>query len=267
MLLARLRPIQLIYGLILLAAVLLSIIAFQSIRAFEQKIYSLREGYLNELTHALSGPLASLEHLGIQRSESFQSVFQPFESLQNPALYDIESEHQLLLQILVTDRDGTVLYDSTHRSGGLNLIGRPEVAAALRGEVHRRDEDEGHGIYRMYVAVPVRTEGVITGALVASKNNVLLKPLVIAVEQGMLFVLLASGLIGVVILLTAYLLLYRPIEIWLGRLDLARGGHPILRPNLRRSVMAGSVFFWIGCMRPSQKNATWRRWWPALPMR
>jgi two-component system sensor histidine kinase CreC len=233
-LLAFLRPIRLIYALIFLAAISLTLIAFHSIEAFEDKIYSLREGYLNELTHALVGPLATLEKEGIQGSESLKAVFQPFEALQNPGLYDIETDHQRLLQLLLTDREGTVLYDSTHTSVGLNIRGRPEVAAALSGVVHRRDEDEGHGIYRMYVGVPVRTEGVMTGALIASKSNVLLKPLVIAVEQGMLFILLAAGMIGVLILLTAYLLLYRPIEIWLGRLDLARGGTPILRPNLRR---------------------------------
>jgi two-component system sensor histidine kinase CreC len=231
---AHFRPIRLIYGLMVFAAISLCLIAFHSISAFEDKVYSLREGYLNELTHALSGPLAALELQGIRGAESLEQVFAPFETLQNPALYDIETDHQLLLQLLLTDREGQVLYDSTHKAVGLNVMGRPEVAAALSGLVHRRDEDQGHGIYRMYLGVPVRTEGIITGALIASKSNVLLKPLVIAVEQGMLFVLLASGLMIILILLSAYLLLYRPIEIWLGRLDLARGGTPVLRPNLRR---------------------------------
>ena len=97
-LLASLRPIRIIYALIFLAAISLTLIAFHSIDAFEDKIYSLREGYLNELTHALVGPLATLEKEGIQESESLKAVFQPFEALQNPALYDIETDHQRLLQ-------------------------------------------------------------------------------------------------------------------------------------------------------------------------
>lgn len=232
---AQFRPIRLIYALMVLATLSLCVIAYHSITAFEDKVYSLREGYLNELTHALSGPLAALELQGIRETDSFEKVFSPFETLQNPALYDIETDHQLLLQLLLTDRDGRVVYDSTHKALGLNVMDRPEVAAALRGLIHRRDEDQGQGIYRMYLGVPVRTEGMITGALIASKSNVLLKPLVIAVEQGMLFVLLASGLMVLLILLSAYLLLYRPIILWLGRLDLARGGTPVLRPNLRRT--------------------------------
>lgn len=229
-----LSPIRLLYALIVLTAIGLCVLAYQSITAFEDKVYSLREGYLNELTHALSGPLSLIESQGFEGSESFERMFEPLESLQSSNLYDIESERQLLLQLLLTDRIGRVLYDSTHKLQGQNIANRPEVAAALEGVIHRRDDDEGGHTYRMYVGMPVRTQGVVTGALIASKNNVLLKPLVIAVEQGLLFVFLASGMICLVLLLSAYLLLYRPIELWMGRLDLARGGTPMIRPNLRR---------------------------------
>jgi hypothetical protein len=124
-------------------------VAYHSINAFEQKVYSLREGYLNELIHALSGPLAMLEQEGVKSPEDLNRVFQPFESIESTGLYDIERHRLLLLHLLVTDSDGTVLFDSTHHDVGANLSVRPEVAAALSGHVHRRDEDEG--VYRMHV--------------------------------------------------------------------------------------------------------------------
>lgn len=228
------RPLRLLYGLIFLASICLCLVAYHSINAFEQKVYSLREGYLNELIHALSGPLAMLEQQGVKSPEDLNRVFQPFESIESTGLYDIERHRLLLLHLLVTDSDGTVLFDSTHHDVGTNLSVRPEVAAALSGHVHRRDEDEGEGVYRMHVGIPIRSNGSITGALIASKSNVLLKPLVLAVEQGLLFVFLLSGLMGSLILLTAYLFMYRRIELWMGRLDLVRGRGRTLSPTLRR---------------------------------
>ena len=230
----RIRPIHVLYALILAAAILLWVIAFHSVKAFEAKVYSLREGYLNEITHALAGPVAALEQRGSSDPDALAQLFLPFSDLKTPALYDVEADQKLVLHLLITNHAGRVTYDSTGHDLGANVSTRPEVAAALSGAVLRRDEDQGKGIYRMYVGVPLRQDGVVSGALVASKSNVLLKPLVIAVEQGMLFVFAATGFLFLLLLLTAYLLLYRPIEIWLGRLDLARGGSPILRPNLRR---------------------------------
>lgn len=230
----RFRPIHLLYGVIFIAAISLLIFAWQSIKAFEAKVYSLREGYLNEITHALSGPVASLEEVGLDQPETLGRVFVPFLNLKASGLYDVEAEQKLVLHLLITDPAGAVIFDSSGLDLGANISSRPEVAAALSGSVLRRDEAEGQGIYRMYVGVPIRRGGIVTGALIASKSNVLLKPLVIAVEQGMFLVIAATGLFLLLVLLTAYLLLYRPIEIWLGRLDLARGGSPVLRPNLRR---------------------------------
>lgn len=230
----RFRPIHLLYGFIFIAAISLLVLAWQSIRAFEVKVYSLREGYLNEITHALSGPVSALEQKGLSDPTAFSQVFQPFSTLRTPALYDVEADQQLVLHLLITDRAGTVIYDSTGRELGADVSTRSEVVSALSGSIFRRDESEGQGIYRMYVGVPIRHGNHVEGALVASKSNILLKPLVVAVEQGMLLVFLAMGLFGFLLLLTVYLLLCRPIEIWLGRLDLARGGSPVLRPNLRR---------------------------------
>ena len=231
----RSRPLQLLYGLIFIAAIGLLVVAWHSIQAFEEKVYSLREGYLNEITHALAGPVATLADRGLDQPDALAEVFRPFSELSHTELYDVEVEHRLVLHLLITDPRGQVIYDSAGKLLGADVSSRPEVATALEGFVLRRDEDEGQGIYRMSVGLPIRRGETILGALVASKSNVLLKPLVIAVEQGMLLVFAATGLLAVLLLLTAYLLLYRPIEIWLGRLDQARGGSPILRPNLRRA--------------------------------
>ena len=91
------RPLRLLYGLIFLASICLCLVAYHSINAFEQKVYSLREGYLNELIHALSGPLAMLEQEGVKSPEDLNRVFQPFESIESMGLYDIERHRQLLL--------------------------------------------------------------------------------------------------------------------------------------------------------------------------
>ncbi|MEY4683855.1 MAG: hypothetical protein RLZ25_314 [Pseudomonadota bacterium] len=229
-----LRPIQWVYGLILITVLSFLGFAWHSIQAFDDKVYSLREGYLNEITHALAGPLAVLEDIGMNDQASLGRVFAPFSNLRTPELYDVEANRQRVLHLLVTNRQGQVIFDSTGEELGLNIADRPEVLAALSGNVQRRDEDLGRGIYRMYVGIPIRHGDTLHGALIASKSNILLKPLVDAVEQGMLFILLAFAAIVLLMLLTAYLLLYRPIELWLGRLDLARGGTPVLRPNLRR---------------------------------
>lgn len=77
-----LRPIQWVYGLILITVLSFLGFAWHSIQAFDDKVYSLREGYLNEITHALAGPLAVLEDIGMNDQASLGRVFAPFQTFE-----------------------------------------------------------------------------------------------------------------------------------------------------------------------------------------
>lgn len=111
-----LRPIQWVYGLILITVLSFLGFAWHSIQAFDDKVYSLREGYLNEITHALAGPLAVLEDIGMNDQASLGRVFAPFSNLRTPELYDVEANRQRVLHLLVTNRQGQVIFDSTGRN-------------------------------------------------------------------------------------------------------------------------------------------------------
>ncbi|HEX7890920.1 MAG TPA: two-component system sensor histidine kinase CreC [Ramlibacter sp.] len=98
----------------------------------------------------------------------FQSVYaREFEA----RIFSV-TKHKVELRLLVTDRDGRVLFDSFGRAAGADFSRWNEVLLALRGQYGARttaDVPDQPQASVMYVGAPVRFQGRIVGAVSVGK--------------------------------------------------------------------------------------------------
>jgi two-component system sensor histidine kinase CreC len=128
----------------------------------------------------------------------FQSVYaRSFEA----RIFSI-TKTQVELRLLVTDRNGVVLFDSLGRATGADYSRWNDIVLALRGEYGARttaDVPEQPQTSVMYVAAPVRWNGAIVGAVSAGKPTQSLGHFVEAARRKTLYVGVLSA-VGVALL-------------------------------------------------------------------
>jgi len=152
-------------------------------------------------------------------------------------LYLEELAGDLPVRLTVIDREGRVLGDSEYPAEEMeNHAGRPEVAAALRGEVaSTRRESRTLGRRFIYAAAPVTVGGEIVGAARVSVEEEDLMPVILRVWW---IFLVALGVLLLVIVATS---------VWtertvVGALDDLRGAvKDVAAGDLRRKVTAPGV--------------------------
>ena len=230
----RIPSIYWVFFLVLVVECGVVALAYQSYREFDDKVYAMREGYLHEISHALKGPLAVLIQERKLAPDAIQAIFSPFEALTGEGLYEVGSNSHPVLELALWDKEGHRIYDSATFPNDSATVPE-EVLRAISGETFRRDEFLGEGQRIMHLGSPIMADGRIIGILVVSKSNILLKPLVDHVEQWLAMISLGFIILVFILLLSAYLFLCRPIEIWLHRAALGLNReHAALQPLLRR---------------------------------
>ena len=128
----------------------------------------------------------------------FESVYsRPFEA----RIFSI-TKTKVEMRLLVTDRNGIVLFDSRGRATGADYSRWNEILLALRGEYGARTTadvpDQPHTSV-MYVGAPVRWNGTIVGAVSAGKPTQSFGQFVEAARRKTLYVGVLSA-VGVALL-------------------------------------------------------------------
>lgn len=230
-----LRPVSFVYLLIFIVEVALIWFVAHQVNSFESRTVSMREGYLNEVTHMASGTISQLANAGMFNETGLAKAFANFETMDPRGYFDAGERNALALHLSVTDPNGTVLYDSNGQGIGSNIASRAEVAAALNDRYQRRDEILDSDTFRLFVALPIKVDGQIQGVVVASKSNEILKPLVNETKRSMQLVGLAAAFIVFLILVALFLMFLRPLELWFSYTELFKSRKHPLKPNLRRT--------------------------------
>ncbi len=104
------------------------------------------------------------------------------------------------LRVYVTNSEGRVLYDSTHQSVGHDFSQWNDVSRTLRGEYgarSTRDEPGDDSTQVIYVAAPIRHEGLIVGVLSVGKPTHGINELVAVAKRRLL---LGAGAGGIAVL-------------------------------------------------------------------
>lgn len=115
-------------------------------------------------------------------------------------------KHHIVLDVLVTDASGRVLWDSAGKATGQDFSGWNDVLRTLRGQYGARssllDPQRPDGPTVMHVAAPIRAadgSGRLLGVLSVAQPNAALEPYVAAgreaiVLKGLLLALLVGGI-------------------------------------------------------------------------
>lgn len=228
------RPISLVYLAIAIAEVTLIYFAVNRVNAFEAQTNLLHEWYLDDVAHISASNLSALAQEDRLDQTNLTHIFDRFRRLLPHGYPEAGSPEALRLNFTVTDAKGIVHFDSEDQTLGTDISSRPEVAAALHGDSQRRDQVADPDM-AMFVAVPIEVDGKIMGAVIASKTNAILKPLVDETKHSMEFVGLTGAFIVILLIASLFLIFLRPIELWFSYAELFKHGLHPTRPNLRRT--------------------------------
>lgn len=230
-----LRPVALLY--LFLAAVTLGVGVFvhQRMISFEDKTFLMREGYLNELAGALAGVLSTTAKNGALEPSIIAEGFKRYEGLNIKDYYDSAIRGKGALRIVVTDHLGTAVYDSCKDTVGQSYLANPEVSEALSGRYERRDIPDDDGYLTTYIAQPISSGSQIIGAVIASKSNRLIDPLVKEAKSGFVAVGLALAMMVLLVVSALFLFFLRPIQLWFRYVQQFKHQQHPARPQLRRT--------------------------------
>lgn len=141
------------------------------------------------------------------------------------------------LQAVVVDRAGRVVFDSTGRALGADFSQWRDVRLALLGQYGARTTIEGDGSGRsavMHVAVPIRLNGEVVGAVAAGKPMRSLGQFVDAARRKTVLVGLGSALAVLALAAIAAIWLLRPLSIVRGYVAHVRAEGRFSLPRLLR---------------------------------
>jgi two-component system, OmpR family, sensor histidine kinase CreC len=230
-----LRPVTLLYLFLIGICFGVGVFVHHRMIAFEDKTFQMREGYLNEVAGALSGVLSTTARNGELDPAIIAEGFKRYESLNIRGYYDSEIRGRGALRIVVTDRLGTVVYDSCENTVGQSYSANPEVAAALSGRYERRDVPDDDGFLTTFIAQPISSSAKIIGVVIASKSNRLLDPLVDEAKSGFVAVGLALGITVLFVVMALFLFFLRPLQLWFRYVQQFKKQQYPANPQLRRT--------------------------------
>ncbi|MGZ0052450.1 two-component system histidine kinase PnpS [Brevibacillus gelatini] len=166
----------------------------------------LENSYLQSLHELLSR-----ESKLVAQAVRFPTVFDNQESLADRVLQVAPSDE---VRLTIINREGQVLYDnSTHADEMENHHDRPEMQAALKGEIGiSRRFSETLGYDMMYVAVPVEQGTNIVGAVRSAMSMKDITDTVHNMWYSLLTGLLVTLVVGSIVVSRISFSIIRPIE-------------------------------------------------------
>lgn len=237
----RMHPELLIFVLIGVLEILIAFFAYREAVNVEDTTTALREGYLNEISHAVASAIQLTSGIISFDQIDFSKGFNSFERMDPKGYYALGDREKASLHLVILNVQGRVVYDSLKRWVGQDLSGNEAVHAALNGGYGRLNTHDTDGAEMMSVVAPVIEGGGVVGAVMASKSEFVLKPVVHRFQDTAIVVGIAAGAGVLLLVFSLFVYFFKPIELWFAYTDLFRKGKYPIRPNLRRTRLR-----WLG---------------------
>ena len=189
----RVRPEVLIFFVIGLLEILIAFTAYRETVNVEDTTTALREGYLNEISHAVASAVQLSAKAGNIEAIDFDEGFKTFENMDPKGYYALGDREKASLHLVVLDSRARVVYDSLKRWIGHDLSRHSAVQTALLGGYGRSETHETDGAEMMSVVAPVFAGGKVIGAVMAAKSDFVLKPVVHRFQDTAVIVGIAAG--------------------------------------------------------------------------
>ena len=229
-----LSPAAIASYLIILSILGIGAAVYREINQMDSKIQMMREGYLNEIAHIMVSTLALSMQEGTWEPMTLKEAFRPYEEMDSRNYHDIDSRKDVALQFLVTDRQGVVIYDSSNEALGRDLSKIPPISIALSGGHDRVTHIEG-GVDQSFVAIPIRVDGEIRGAVRVGKPGIIVLSIKNEAQRSVILVGIAGVLISLLLVLLVFIFFLKPLELWFSYTGLFKNKQFPKNPRLRRT--------------------------------
>lgn len=220
--------------LIILSILGIGAAVYREISQMDSKIQMMREGYLNEIAHLMVSTLALSMREGTWEPMTLKEAFRPYEEMDSKNYYEIASRKDVALQFLMTDRQGVVIYDSSNEALGKDLSKTPPLSTALSGGYDRVISTEG-GMNQSFVAIPIRVNGEIKGAVRVGKPGIIVLSIQKEAQRSVILVGIAGVLISLLLVLLVFIFFLKPLELWFSYTGLFKNKLFPTNPRLRRT--------------------------------
>jgi two-component system sensor histidine kinase CreC len=165
----------------------------------------------------------------------------------NADIYGLNKDN-VDIRVYITDRYGTVLFDSYNRAVGQDFSNWLDVNRTLQGKYgarsspmaetpHRQDEREARSI--AYIAAPIYRDDDLIGVLSVGKPKVNVTQFILTARQDLIWAVLGVTVLAVVTVTMLYLWVSRPLHQVAQFAERIGRGETIAAPDLGRNEIGG----------------------------
>lgn len=210
------RRTRIFLALLLVYAIGMAVLLHQLLGDLDPRYRESAEEGLVETAQLLATVIEQDVEQGALPTDRIAGIFRDLYARRFSAQVYSLHKTRVELRAYVTNRHGTVVFDSTGRDLGKDYSGWRDVRNTLRGEYGARttrDVQQDPNSSVMYVGAPIRWEGEIVGAVGVGKPVRSLGKFVAAARGNIISVGVASGLSVLLLALVLSFLLIRPLGI------------------------------------------------------
>jgi len=227
-------------GILLIYALGVAFLLYRVISDLDARYRESAEELLVDTAHLLASLIETDLPDGTFRPERLRPAFPNLYARRFRAPIFAVIKTQADLRVYVTDREGTVVFDSLGRDEGKDFRGWRDVSLTLQGDYGARTSRETPGdptTAVMYVGAPIRWNGQIVGVVSVGKPMRSFAGFIASARQKLLIVGLTSGLSAILLAVLVSVWLVRPFGLFAEYIRYVRDQKRVSLPRLSRRAL------------------------------
>ncbi len=227
-------------GILLIYALGVALLLYRVLSDLDPRYRESAEELLVDTANLLASLIETDIRDGVFRPERMRPAFQDMYARRFTAQIYVVTKTQADLRVYVTDRNGTVVFDSLGRDEGKDFRKWRDVSRTLQGEYGARTTPETDGEPRsavMYVAAPIRRNSEIAGVVSVGKPMRSFGGFITSARQKLLLVGVTSGLSVILLAVLVSVWLVRPFSLITEYIRYVRDQKHVSLPRLSRRAL------------------------------
>lgn len=227
-------------GILLIYALGVALLLYRVMTDLDPRYRESAEELLVDTANLLASLIGTDMQGGVLHPERMRSAFQDMYARRFTAQIYSVTKTKADLRVYVTDRNGTVVFDSLGRDEGKDFRKWRDVRLTLEGGYGARTTAESEGQPRtavMYVAAPIRWNHEIVGAVSVGKPMQGFGGFIASARQKLLLVGLTSGASVILLAVLVSVWLARPFSLITEYIRYVRDQKQVSLPRLSRRAL------------------------------
>lgn len=227
-------------GILLIYALGVALLLYRAMSDLDPRYRESAEELLVDTSNLLASLIETDIRDGVLHPERMRPAFQDMYARRFTAQIYAVTKTKADLRVYVTDRNGTVVFDSLGRDEGKDFRKWRDVRLTLEGGYGARTTPETEGDPRsavMYVAAPIRSNNAIAGAVSVGKPMQGFGGFIASARQKLLLVGLTSGVSVILLAVLVSVWLVRPFSLITEYIRYVRDQKQVSLPRLSRRAL------------------------------